>query len=76
MVNISIKAGLYAQVAHLLRHVAHIPLSPDLIRDVHDQSNLLPLLCFAQAVALFRRGKTTLRTEANLIEADVLGRFL
>lgn len=45
---------------------------PDVGGDGGHQANFLPLLVFAEGIALFRGGETALRAEADLLERYVL----
>lgn len=47
-------------------------LLPDVGGDRRHQSDFLPLLVFTEGIALFRRGETALRTQANLLERHIL----
>ena len=55
-----------AALEHALR------LSPDLLRDLDDQPQLVGLLLGGQRVALDRRGEAALRRQAELVEVGVL----
>src|SRR6202158_3568798 len=50
--------------------------SPHFLAELDDHAELRPLLVLGQNIALLGRRKAALRREAELIEADVFGRFL
>lgn len=48
---------------------------PDVGGDGGHQTDFLPLLVFAEGVTLFRGGETALRTQADLLERNILRRL-
>src|SRR5262249_51454102 len=52
------------------------PRAPDLLRGLHDQPELVPLLLLAEVVALLGGGEAALRRQAQLIDVDEPGGVL
>src|SRR5579884_4387969 len=50
-------------------------LTPHLLRQLHDHSQLRPLLVLGEDVAFFCRGEAALRRKAELVEGDVFRRL-